>query len=194
MAMAARSILKPEALLLDEPVASVDTESARLIRQASLAARKDWGCTLIIVSHDLAWLHECSDTRLSMANGRFFSTGEESILPPPYDVLAHGRAFKDLGNKKFIRLSAKTGDTALIQKNKIRICLSRDRENGYDNQIKARITQMLLEKKSGNILTTIGINGFSLTLSLTPDQVSTLALHPGKEVILMFHSRDISWR
>ncbi len=194
VAMAARLILKPEALLLDEPVASVDTESARLIRQASLAARNDWGCTLIIVSHDLAWLHECSDTRLSMANGRIFSTGEESILPPPYDVSADGRPVKDLGNKKFIRLSDKTGETALIQKNKIRISLVADPENGYDNQIKTRITQMLLEKKSGNILTTIGINGFALTLSLPPDQVSNLGLHPGKEVVLMFHSRDISWR
>ena len=194
VAMAARLILKPDALLLDEPVASVDTESAKLIRRASLAARDDWGCTLIIVSHDLSWLHECSDTRLSMAGGRIFSTGEESILPPPYELTPDGNPVKPLGNRAFIRLSPKTGATALIRKDRIRICLPGHCRNGYDNRITSRITQMLLEKKNGNILTTIAVNSFSLTLSLPPDQVSALGLHPGKEVTLMFHSNDISWR
>ena len=83
VAMAARLILRPQALLLDEPVASVDAASANLIRKASLAARKEWGCTLIIISHDLSWLHEVSDTRITMDGGKVFSTGEESIIPRP---------------------------------------------------------------------------------------------------------------
>ena len=39
VALAARLILKPEVLLLDEPIASVDTKSAELIRTASLKAQ-----------------------------------------------------------------------------------------------------------------------------------------------------------
>ncbi|HCY84085.1 MAG TPA: tungsten ABC transporter ATP-binding protein [Desulfobacteraceae bacterium] len=192
VAMAARLILKPDALLLDEPVASVDTESARLIRRASIAARDHWGCTLIIVSHDLSWLHECSDTRISMARGRIYATGEESVFPPPYLAGTDGFPVKDLGNGEVIRLSPRDGDTAIIQKRKIDIKLTRD--NGADNQISAVITQMLLEKKSGNILTTIALDGFTITLSISPDQVASQNLHPGKPIIISFNAADISWR
>ncbi len=197
VAMAARLILRPKALLLDEPVASVDTESARLIRRASLSARDSWGCTLIIVSHDLIWLNQCSDTRISMAKGRIFSTLEESIIPPPYtehlDHLGQG-SLKDLGNNEYIFLPAQTGSVAVIPQDMIKISLSKGKENGCDNQITAQIIQMILEPKTGNILTTLSMDNFSITLSLSRDQVSAQGLRPGKKVILMFRSGDISWR
>ena len=58
VALAARLILRPEVLLLDEPTTSVDAFSARLIRDAVLKARADWGTTLVIASHDRQWLAE----------------------------------------------------------------------------------------------------------------------------------------
>lgn len=199
VAMAARLILKPEVLLLDEPVASVDTKSAGLIRNASLAARKDWGCTLIIASHDLPWLYECTDTRISMTNGKIFSTGRENIIPPPYDLSRSDCPVKWIGREKTgeqIRLPVmKKPDTiAVIQKDKIRICLERDDTNGVDNQIFAEITTMRVEQDTGQIMTTLRVNDFALDLSLTPDQADTLKLLPGKRLVLMFHSRDINWR
>jgi len=193
VAMAARLILKPKALLLDEPVASVDTQSARLIRNASLAARDAWGCTLIIVSHDLIWLNECSDTRISMAKGRIFSTKEESIIPPPYEK-RNGHTVRNIGKNEYISLSPQSGTMAVIALDKIKINLAKETNNGYDTQITARIIQMLLEQKTCTILTTLSMDGFSLSLSLKADQVSALRLNPGKKVILMFRSKDIAWR
>jgi tungstate transport system ATP-binding protein len=197
--MAARLILKPEVLLLDEPVASVDTKSADLIRKASLAARKDWGCTLLIASHDLPWLYECSDTQISIANGKIFSTGRENIIPPPYDLSCSEypvKHLKDGDTSEHIRLPArgKPDKLAVIQKEKIHICLERDQANGYDNQITAQIVAMLMEKNSGHIMTTLAADNFSLNLSFSPDQANALKLLPGKHLILMFHSRDIEWR
>ena len=45
VALAARLVLKPRVLLLDEPTASVDAASSELIRVASLRARSEWGTT-----------------------------------------------------------------------------------------------------------------------------------------------------
>jgi len=199
VAMAARLILKPDVLLLDEPVASVDTKSAELIRKASLAARKDWGCTLVIASHDLPWLYECSDTRLSIANGRIFSTGMENIIPPPYDLSQKDCPVKWLGRDKTgeqIRLPLRkdTQEFAVIQKEKICIRLERKADNGYDNQITGEITSMHMEKKSSHIMTTIHAEDFSLDISFSLDQAKTLNLLPGKKLILMFRSKEVEWR
>lgn len=199
VAMAARLILKPEVLLLDEPVASVDTKSAGQIRQAALAARRDWGCTLLIASHDLPWLYECSDTQISIANGRLFSTGKEHIIPPPYDLSQKKSPVKWIGTKgkgEYIRLPPreKTDGFAVIQQKKIRICLKKEKESGWDNQITGEITSMLMEKSSHHIMTTLQAKDFSLNIRFSPDQATALNLLPGKRLILMFHSRDIEWR
>lgn len=199
VAMAARLILKPEVLLLDEPVASVDTKSAGQIRRASLAARKNWGCTIMIASHDLPWLYECSDTQISIANGRLFSTGRENIIPPPYDLSQKNGPVKWLGTEKkgeHIRLplGKKTDGIAVIQQDKIRICLEKEKEDGWDNQITGEITSMLMEKSAHHIMVTLQAKDFSLNIGFSPDRAAALNLLPGKRLILRFHSRDIEWR
>ena len=70
VALAARLVLKPKVLLLDEPTASVDRESSELILHAALDARNRWGTTLIIISHQLTWLRQIADRILSMDYGR----------------------------------------------------------------------------------------------------------------------------
>ena len=70
VALAARLVLKPKVLLLDEPTASVDRESSELILRAALDARDRWGTTLIVISHQLTWLKQIADRILSMDYGR----------------------------------------------------------------------------------------------------------------------------
>jgi tungstate transport system ATP-binding protein len=55
VALAARLILRPRILILDEPTASVDISTTQCIREAALTARKQWGTTLLIASHDHNW-------------------------------------------------------------------------------------------------------------------------------------------
>ena len=70
VALAARLVLKPKVLLLDEPTANVDRESSELILRAVLDARNQWGTTLIIISHQLTWLRKIADHILALDYGR----------------------------------------------------------------------------------------------------------------------------
>jgi len=70
VALASRLVLQPDVLLLDEPTSSLDQESTHLTRQAMLQARKKWGTNLIVISHDLDWLHQTCHQVLSMHKGR----------------------------------------------------------------------------------------------------------------------------
>lgn len=197
VALAARLILEPRALLLDEPVASVDGSSARLIRQASLAARDKWGCTLIIVSHDLAWLNAISDTRVSMEKGRIFSTHEEIILPPPYrkkQTAGDVNWILPVSGDLHIRLPEKTGETALIQAENIRVVPTNETQDDEINRVPVTITQMALEPKTGHIEVDFDADTFRLTLLLPKEEAGTLNLQPGKKSVLAFSTRDIFWR
>ena len=68
--MAALLAINPRVLLLDEPTASLDMESTRLIHDAAVTAREEQGTTLVIVRHDHLWLEDVSDTIFRLADGR----------------------------------------------------------------------------------------------------------------------------
>ena len=70
VALAARLVLNPAALLLDEPTTGLDRASVQHVQRAVLAARKAHGATLVIVSHDTDWLKSCADTLLTLEDGR----------------------------------------------------------------------------------------------------------------------------
>lgn len=74
VALAARLALKPRALLMDEPTASVDEESAARIAAAAREAAGR-GAAVIVVSHDRDWLDPLAHRLVRLASG--------SVLPSP---------------------------------------------------------------------------------------------------------------
>ncbi len=84
VALAARLLLEPRALLLDEPTASLDEESRLAILEAALAARHEHGTAVCIVSHDRDWLEEVSDSVLTLHQGRAVGFGRINVLHGPW--------------------------------------------------------------------------------------------------------------
>ena len=200
VAMAARLILKPDVLLLDEPIASVDTESASLIRDASLKARDQWGATLVIASHDLQWLYSISDSQLSIFNGTIFSTGIENMITGPF-LSPDERSDKEIcikkvGDGQVIRLetpSSKPGTAAIIRKKHICLSLEKQLDTQRFNQLSGHVVSLLLEKKSNHIIAAVAVHDLSFVIQLTPEQIRSLDLFPGKKVVLKFRETDVEW-
>jgi len=82
---------------MDEPTASIDALSAQLIKDAVLRARRDWGTTLIVASHDgngsTVLRHG-----LSPAEGPLLGTGRENVLFGPWEPMGNGLWGKSLGD------------------------------------------------------------------------------------------------
>lgn len=195
VALAARLILKPEVLLLDEPVASVDVKSAVQIRKAALAARDDWGTTLIIVSHDFSWLFSVSDHQVSLMDGKLFASGDENIIPGPFETIDGSHIRKTMDNSQSIILSApeKTNATALLKKENTRLETERLPEQPGVNQVEGLIMSMHIEKKQNQVMMVIDAAGITFQLGFNPEQISQKQLMPGKAVYLIFNTSDIIW-
>lgn len=65
VALAARLVLRPLVLLLDEPTSSVDAASAKAIETAVRAAALA-GTTVVAASHDMVWLSSLAARRLDL--------------------------------------------------------------------------------------------------------------------------------
>jgi tungstate transport system ATP-binding protein len=195
VALAARLILKPDVLLLDEPTASIDALSAQLIKDAALKARREWGTTLIIASHDWQWLYGVCDRVVHLVRGRLMGTGRENIVFGPWEPGANGVWGKVLSDGQRILvqpppevLSAAVIDHAVIVPVD-QPAADRDRRV----KLAGVITRLALEKASGDIIGSVLVANLPFTASLTEKEVHEMGLYPGRRVHLLYDVDSVRW-
>ena len=194
VALAARLALKPEALLLDEPTASVDARSGQFIREASLNARERWGTTLVIASHDLQWLHGICDRTCHMHRGVVFGTGLETLVFGPWRRLSENRWAKDIDEDRKVVVTAPPSEdaAAVLGWEKIRLSDAAIRADG-DNCIKGVVSRLAFQKSADRIVGTVVAGNVPFTVRLSEDQITRSGLIPGKEVYISFKPDDAEW-
>jgi peptide/nickel transport system ATP-binding protein len=90
---------KPELLVLDEPLASLDTTVQVRVADLLVDLRRRLGLTVLVVSHDLALVRGLCDRVLVMAAGRVVETGDVATVldrpshPVTRELLAAERPF-----------------------------------------------------------------------------------------------------
>lgn len=71
VALARALVGNPEILILDEPTTHLDAPAQAEFARLLVKLREDLSLTTLLVSHDVAVLHECTDRLLTMGEGRF---------------------------------------------------------------------------------------------------------------------------
>ncbi len=197
VALAARLILKPEVLLLDEPTASVDSHSARLIRKASLKAREEWGTTLVVATHDWQWLYETCDTVLHLLHGRLFKGGLGCVVYGPWRIGQKDLLQKELEDGQVL-VAPKPDEgkqIAVLNPSRLKIMLpGKDPLLKWNiNTLNGFVTRSFLERNGDTVQTAIKVAELVITLRLKRNKVEFLRLYPGKEVSIAYDPRDIEW-
>jgi tungstate transport system ATP-binding protein len=195
VALAARLVLKPEVLLMDEPTASIDALSAQLIKDAVLKARRDWGTTLIIASHDWQWLYGICDTVFHLLKGRFLGTGRENVLFGPWEPMEKGRWGKRLadGQQLLVPKPPEALGAAVIEN--VTIVPQAEAVSVTAGQValSGLITRLALEKASGSIVVSVLAANLPFTATLTEPQVRDQALYPGRAVTIRYSFDSVKW-
>ena len=195
VALASRLALRPKVLLLDEPLISVDAASAELIKTASVKAKTDWGTSLVIVSHDTAWLNETADKVLNLFEGRIIGSGTWNLIMGPWEIDKKGLWSKSLkgGQKISVHPADSNRKVVTLDPSSISISVEREISRSSPNQFQGHITEISLEKKSGYILVKAEIDGLFFTARISKQEFKDLSLHPGQSVWYSFEPDALKW-
>lgn len=197
VALAARLILKPNVLLLDEPTASVDAHSARLIRKASLRAREEWGTTLVVATHDWQWLYETCDSVLHLLHGRLFKGGLGCALYGPWHPSPLNLLQKELedGQVLFAPIPEEGKQMAVLDPSRVKITLPGMDvlPSGNCRTLNGFVIRLFLERNGATVQTAIKVAELVITIRMERNKIETLRLYPGKEVSVSYDPGEIDW-
>ena len=193
VALAARLVLKPEILLLDEPTANVDVTSAQQIKEAALMARREWNTTLIIASHDWDWLYDVCDQVLHLLKGRLFESGGENVIPGPWHPCESNLWEKRLPDGQCIRVSEPPEPDAIAIIESTSIASASNMNLTGANNLEGMVSRLALEKTSTDIMATILIGNLPFTLKLPRQKIHQENLYPGQKVRLQYSPKSVKW-
>ena len=183
VALAARLVLKPEVLILDEPTASVDADSAGRIMDCALMASREWGATLVIASHDWKWLHEICGNVLQMFKGKIIGNGMENIIFGPWKQGKSGRYLgKSLedGQLKRCRNRRLPISAAVIPQNFITLSSHEPDLKQDEHALKGVIAQLSLEPAICAVMVSIRAGNQTFTLRIPQEKARRRPFSPDR--------------
>lgn len=195
VALASRLILRPEALLLDEPVANVDAESSRAIINAVKWTREEHSTTLIISSHDLTWLNSVTDHIWKLYNGKLAGSGNANLIPGPWIKGKNNLWHTTLpeGEKIFSTEPPDRNAPAVLYPNDIILSEKKLTRTSAVNHLEARVNLLVSEGNSGKIRVETEASGRILSCYITKASAVKMNIIPGKKVYLIFKATSLVW-
>ena len=195
VALAARLVLRPNVLLLDEPTASVDAASAQQIKASALKACREWGTTLIVASHDWQWVNEICGSVIPMFSGRVMENGSGNILFGPWRSGSDGGWEKVLEDGQTIRVSEPPSRVAaaVIPHDSISLSLDKPMLKPHEHYLQGVLTVLALDPSGGFIQATLLIAGLSLTFRISSGYAQKQLLFPGQKVYVTYPISAVVW-
>ena len=195
VALAARLILKPKVLILDEPTVGVDTNSAQLIKEAVLQAKQKYNTTILVSSHDHNWLNHICDERIALFQGELVQSGSVNLVFAPWEKDENNNLVKTFmdGQELVIQNSSekKTDSVVMINSEYITIC-----KKGCDDMINqdtlmGKISSIHQESSSDNLLVDFIISGVSFICKLTRAEMQEQSLLPGDKININIDTSEL---
>ncbi|HYC05672.1 MAG TPA: ABC transporter ATP-binding protein [Azospirillaceae bacterium] len=106
VALAKALLNEPQVLLLDEPTASLDPDTADWIRSYLERYRARTGATILLASHNMAEVERLCDAVLMMKGGRIVDRGAPSDLIERYGRSTLEEVFLDIARGQALDLDA----------------------------------------------------------------------------------------
>lgn len=196
VALAARLILKPKVLILDEPTAGVDTNSAQLIKEAVLMAKQKWNTTLFIASHDHNWLNHICDKKVALFQGEIVESGSVNLLFAPWEKDMNGNLVKVFldGQRLLIENSYDKKRDSVVMVNSDAITLtSMELENSLECNSLSGIVRSIHQQQEDFLLIEVSVGGVCLNSKISRVEMQKQKLLPGDRVCIKIDTTRVCY-
>jgi tungstate transport system ATP-binding protein len=191
VALAARLILKPKVLILDEPTSGVDTNSAQLIKEAIFIANQTWDTTLFISSHDSNWLNHTCDKKIGLFQGKLLESENVNFLFAPWEKDYNGNLIKEFidGQKLIFE------DTALKKRDSIVMISAEDImiHNQDFKGLNAHVLSVFKKPQEEEIFVEFSIGGIGFNAKISIEELTSKQLLPGSPIKVIFNTKKALW-
>ena len=197
VALAARLILKPKVLILDEPTSGVDTNSAQLIKEAILCAKQKYNTTIFISSHDHNWLNHICDRRVALFQGNLVESGSVNLLFAPWEKDKDGNLVKVFLDSQRLTIpnsvDKKRDSVMMINSDSITICRENCEEMKTDDTLIGEVQSIRQESSTQNLLIEFTIGGVSFNSKITREEMQEQTLLPGDKIHVNIDVNEVCW-
>lgn len=197
VALAARLILKPKVLILDEPTTGVDTNSAQLIKEAILSAKQKYNTTILISSHDHNWLNHICDRKVALFQGELVESGSVNLLFAPWEKNSDGNLVKVFldGQRLIIPNSKdkKRDSVMMVNSDYIDICREDCEHMKNENSLIAITNTISQQQAQDNLLVEFSISGVSFNCKLSREEMQKQKLLPGDKIHVNINVNEVCW-
>jgi len=196
-ALAARLILKPKVLILDEPTTGVDTNSAQLIKEAILSAKQKYNTTILISSHDHNWLNHICDKRIGLFQGELVENGSVNLLFAPWTKDDEGNLVKLFidGQKLTVPNSSdkKRDAILMINSSDFKICKTDCDKQIDQDTLKGKIISIHQQEEQRKLLIEFAIAGIGFNCRICRSFFITQGFLPGDEIYINLKFSNLQW-
>ena len=190
VAVARALAVRPDVLLLDEPVSSADRAAANALYQALAAERAARPLTVCIASHQLEEAYRWADSIRALAEGRLSPVTPENLFRvdlPAGDGTKHVR----VGGIHIAVMTDRTGPAVLaVPPTDIFVSLQ-PLSASARNVFSGRVTGMSIERRGAGVHVRADVGGVELVAAVTAESARDLALAPGKTVVFSFKATAV---
>ena len=184
--------VRPDVLLLDEPVSSADRAAANALYQALAAERAARPLAVCIASHQLEDAYRWADSIRALAEGRLSPVTPENLfrveLPAGGgDGVKHVR----VGGIEIAVMTDRAGPAVLaISPTDVFVSLQ-PLATSARNVFSGRLTGMSIEHRGAGVHVRADMGGVELVAAVTAEAARDLALAPGKHVVFSFKATAV---
>lgn len=197
VSLAARLILKPKVLILDEPTTGVDTSSSQLIKEAILLAKQKYNTTILISSHDHNWLNHICDRKVALFQGNLVESGSVNLLFAPWEKDEEGnlvKVFQDYQRLTIFDSKNKKRDSVvMLDSEKIRICRKNCEYMINEHTLLGTITSIQQQHSIEHLLVEFILGGISFNSRLTRYEMEEQRFLPGDRVYVNIDTNSVTW-
>ena len=197
VSLAARLILKPKVLILDEPTVGVDTTSAQLIKEAILQAKEKYNTTIFISSHDHTWLNHVCDKKVALFQGKIVKSGNVNLLFAPWNKDLDGNLVKVFldGQKLIITNSHEKKRDSVMMINSDHIIINKVEDNTRTSPttLIGQVASIHKEQNEEKLLVEFSIGGVCLNAKLSVEEIQNQNLLPGSKINVTIDTDKACW-